>query len=419
MVPQAIEWNRLGSFQDVTLRLIAERILPHCNELSEVASPSTRASGHHCRVSSAVAKFRTRRASSPLAGLQSGSNKTGHFMNKSVSEGLASKRSKGSTSILPGIEVFVQGEMSNQRPSLPPPKASFHVYCSASNPGAIELMHELSTVMSMECKTSSRPNKKKSQQRRFANQIPLAALQAVWQHQRRRWSVKTSTVRSDLHDLHITSDVTELRNCDCMLVYLNALTWTRGDEESEQFGNEVHRAMDSGVHLVLAHEMMGVGQDDRHPCEFDAFFGCDRGTTPPELLHRGIYRDIATPLKGRVWRRASMAMLLEAIAARDGIQTEEGEKVEPSQDEQRSSHREATWSSRRTSSRRKSKSWPSVVPDPALGVLRWFLGEDYPADAAAIEMTVESDQAELRSASNGIISATTCGLKPDDASSWA
>ena len=45
----------------------------------------------------------------------------------------------------------------------------------------------------------------------------------------------------------------------------------------------------------------------RPACEFSDFFA----STPPELLRKGIYSKIATPLKGGPWRDVSLLMLLE------------------------------------------------------------------------------------------------------------
>lgn len=36
---------------------------------------------------------------------------------------------------------------------------------------------------------------------------------------------------------------------------------------------------------------------------------CPEGATPEDLLHRGVYSEIAVPLKGGPWREASMALL--------------------------------------------------------------------------------------------------------------
>jgi hypothetical protein len=53
--------------------------------------------------------------------------------------------------------------------------------------------------------------------------------------------------------LAATAKRADLAECDHMLLYLNALTWTRG-AESDILADEVAQAMDLGVHLLLAHE---------------------------------------------------------------------------------------------------------------------------------------------------------------------
>ena len=99
-----------------------------------------------------------------------------------------------------------------------------------------------------------------------------------------------------------------------MICYLTGQTWTSG-EASTAFALEVEQAMDAGVSLLLVHEMSGVGgQAARHACEFGDFFACDDGATPEELLRRGIYSQIATPLKGSEWRKASMVMIALNLA---------------------------------------------------------------------------------------------------------
>ena len=107
--------------------------------------------------------------------------------------------------------------------------------------------------------------------------------------------------------------------------------------------------MDMGVHLLLAHEMLGLGQDGRHPCEFGDFFRCERGATPAKLLARDVYGHIAIPLRGSAWRQTSMLILAKAFASYD-----RGENVlEASGTEEllraqrwRLDPRSATWSKR-------------------------------------------------------------------------
>jgi len=80
--------------------------------------------------------------------------------------------------------------------------------------------------------------------------------------------------------------------------------------------------------VLLVHEMSGVGQAARFGCEFASFFSCAKGATPPELLSRGIYSSVAVPLKGGLWREASMALLGMAL----GMSKEEAEYAKEGHD---------------------------------------------------------------------------------------
>ena len=207
---EPIEWNRIGHFQDVTMRLIAERLMP-----------------------------------------------------------------PGSAST-----TYVDRELvtSKLRP-LPPCRKSFHIYCSsAHNPGAKAFLEEV------------------SRERGFA------------------LHVDTRTAMARPNELCVATEKTQLEDCDQMLLYLTAQTWTRGDGGSAALGEEVKRAMDLDMNVLLAHEMPGAGgQAERFGCEFGTFFSCPDGATPPELLKRGIYSTIAVPLKGGAWREASMALMGMAL----------------------------------------------------------------------------------------------------------
>jgi hypothetical protein len=242
---EAIEWNRIGAFQDVTIRLLATQIVRH--------------------------------------------NGTGRTTQLAPAPAHSPRHSKATNDDVNGDAFFVQSELANQRPTLREPVGTFHIYCSEHNEGSIALMDELATMMDLGL-----------------------GINSVTQRECPR---KRSSSSARLNLLRVSSEIASLNRCEHMLVYLNDQTWTRGESGSVQFAADVHQAMDAGVRLLLAHEMVGLGQDQRHPCNFGIFFACDRGTTPQELLHRGIYGAIATPLKGLQWRQASMAMLLNAISA--------------------------------------------------------------------------------------------------------
>lgn len=117
--------------------------------------------------------------------------------------------------------------------------------------------------------------------------------------------------------LSLRQDDSHLTDCDHMLLYLTADTWSI--TQSQALAAEVNNALDLGVHVLLAHEMHGMDdQDARSGCEFGLFFS----NTPPELLHRGIYSEIAVALKGGEWREASMCLLHAALMHedKDGVQ---------------------------------------------------------------------------------------------------
>jgi len=59
-----------------------------------------------------------------------------------------------------------------------------------------------------------------------------------------------------------------------------------------------------------------LANEERRAVDFGAFFSCEDGTTPQELLRAGIYNQIAIALKGGPWRRASLVVIASALAQR-------------------------------------------------------------------------------------------------------
>ena len=166
--------------------------------------------------------------------------------------------------------TYVDRELASKelRP-LPPPAAEFHVFCSALNPGALELMDEV-------------------------------------EHAR--------LAQAQSQKLALTTDVSQLARSDCFLLYLASQTWTRGAAASAALEAQLVDAMGLGVRVLLAHEMPGMGgQEARFACEFSTFFSSADGSTPGELLRRGIYSTIAVPLKGGPWRETSKVLLAIAL----------------------------------------------------------------------------------------------------------
>ena len=270
---EPIEWNRIGYFQDVTMRLIAERLLP------------------------------------------------GDCAGTTIVDNELSSQTHGG---LPKLGTELE----------------FHIYHSPLNPGAYQLLQELadarqfelaeqsisSVVASMSSKSSrgsssfgafselsaSLFNNSSQRLGKKLGQTLQRSCRSASRHASRMRS-KWIQSRSALPDmLFVTEDPAWLPKCEHMLLYLTSATWTRGTD-SAALAQQVMRAQDLGIHVLLAHEMPGLGNASRNPCEFGAFFSSPHGATPTELLKRGIYKEIAVTLKGGPWRDTSMMMLCSAI----------------------------------------------------------------------------------------------------------
>jgi hypothetical protein len=158
--------------------------------------------------------------------------------------------------------------------------------------------------------------------------------------------------------LATTSDPAQLRHCAAFLLHLTRKTWTSG-ESSAALAHQVLEAMDAGVELLLTHEMPGLGSnEERDACRFELFFACDDGTTPDELLARGVYRSVALALKGGPLRLVSMALIHQAIANLG----QPGARWRPKWSRLLSSWSESSWSRLSWS----EASWPSLTESSGL-----------------------------------------------------
>ena len=210
-------------------------------------------------------------------------------------------------------QTYLQREIINEKAVFQPPTMRFHIYCSDKNRGAMQLLEEFADNMGLTLQLAP------------SGLAQAGRCSSFHLERQKRANLQSTT-------LHVTNDIEQLRNCDFMLVYLTAQTWTRPDASS-MFGSEVGRAMDAGVKLLLAHEMIGVGgQESRFGCEFANFFSCDDGATPRQLLERGIYGTIAVALKGGNWRKTSMVMLAKAFAGSDAVNQEDADELKKAQE---------------------------------------------------------------------------------------
>ena len=172
--------------------------------------------------------------------------------------------------------VYLQGEAENQRVRLKRPQHSYHLYCSPLNPGGADLVDELRIA--------------------FAQDLKL---------------------------LKVSTDISQLEDCDRFLIYLNSRTWTRGTD-SDAFAHEVVLALQAGLPLLPVHEFpsaisRSVISRERHACDFGDFF--NDGWTPKHLMmgEHDIYQVIAIALKDAEWRKAGLAAVRSKLAAHPGV----------------------------------------------------------------------------------------------------
>lgn len=124
---ETIEWNRIGAFQDVSMRLIAQRLDSSCRLFKRM----TRAQQGNAELDSSTSH----------AGKQSPS----------------SKRSRSKEA------VYVQGELIQKEVVLhaPSPPYAFHAFCSAHNLGSSDLMAEVGLELGIEVITTDDPRELK------------------------------------------------------------------------------------------------------------------------------------------------------------------------------------------------------------------------------------------------------------------
>ena len=274
-----IEWNRIGVFQEVSLRLIAERLLSRQRRrrssasLSEASALTRRKSAFSpSRLSSAFIGRRSSltdlssRDSLPRRRKESASPSRSlrTFISRHSSLQEQSRHSTAPSHSFHTALTYTQTDITRVAYILPAPRKRrrFHLYCSRQVYGSLDLVQEVQAAHNL--------------------------------------------------DVHVSHELRELQECERMLVYLHKGTWRVG-EASAQFAQEVATALRSGVQLLLAHEMPGADQAARSGVEFAAFFDCEQGTTPPQLIRAGIYSQIAVALKGGAHRTVSMALLAKAL----------------------------------------------------------------------------------------------------------
>jgi len=296
--------------------------------------------------------------------------------------------------------TLVQDEVAFKHVELPALLRGQHVFCSPDNPGALELLEELAVALKLKISVrvdggEASPDRKLSRlvgRRLKHSPRKVESAQSVGSMvttggvtaMKRENSTKGLMERASTK-LHVSHGFISNFGSDasCMLVYLDSRTWTRGDD-SLAFAQEVHKAMEMDLLLLLAHEMPGLGQEDQHPCEFGDFFG----NTPPELLSAGIYNDIAMPLRGGMWRPVSMVMLGKAVRKASMAKSDEQYNASSSSFSRRWLRSFSSFSSHSSA---KTLAEPATVQEPAGGGVsaKTTKKQGVEIDATAVQVTSE------------------------------
>ena len=108
-------------------------------------------------------------------------------------------------------QTYLEGELVTQRPTIAPPSQSkrYHLFVSPHNRGAMELVKEVQDAL--------------------------------------RWH----------HQLRVTDDLEAMSECERMLLYLTAQTWTGSEDTVSRLTMDVASAMALGVEIFLVHEVPG------------------------------------------------------------------------------------------------------------------------------------------------------------------
>ena len=271
-----VEWNRIGVFQEVSLRLIAERLLSKQRRRESAASLSEDARQKSAcsprRLSAAIINRRlSLQDSAPTDSTSLGRKSafsprrlSGAFVKRHSSLQEPSRGNTVSSYQLHAALTYVQSDITRKAYILPAPRRGrrFHLYCSREVYGSLEVAEEVQAAYRL--------------------------------------------------DLRVSQELDDMRDCERMLVYLHKGTWRTGPAR-EAFTQEVVTALHCGVQLLLAHEMLGADAEARGGVDFATFFDCEQGTTPPQLVRAGVYSQIAVALKGGQHRKVSMALFAKAL----------------------------------------------------------------------------------------------------------
>ena len=264
-----IEWERVGCFLDINLRVLVAPFLklPRSKQLVESSISN---------VNLILKRSSTMTSSTMSMALRaSAMSISSNFLPRNEDAQNEDKRTPNATAEQPRTEddairpsqLYIARELNALGAvCLKRPRKAFHLYVSQNNPGAEALVQELKQL------------------------LPC------------------------MSGLTYTSDATKAEECDCMLLLLNGLTWN-GVNTSSNLALEVMSVLAARRPYILAHESEAFEADQdrnvaRYGVDFATFFDC----TPKHLISSGLYHPIAVMLKGGIKREASLTQLAAEFA---------------------------------------------------------------------------------------------------------
>lgn len=321
-----LDWSRDLAYLNVTIRLLAERVIfvdvESLRSGSLSRSPSQRSKSVSKRSKSVVASVRRSLTKRPFA---------------VPSKEQALRDAQDDAAVVAAVAAA---------PARPPASTRTILGLSARTSTVVSTLRMTSPDMLFRSSTKALI----AQQKTYFKRDPVLRKPPKWSEQPRGgyeyhiFVSKHNDYANALCDevqaaqritLKVTNDVSQVAKCERMLVYLTSTTWTRG-VQSDNFAHDVRKAMENGVHLLLAHEVPGSEQDDvikalgsepvsgkvrtrpRNAATFDSFEEYHRSNERQRELHKkGMYKNVAVPLKGEQWRHVSMCLL--AAVLRHGL----------------------------------------------------------------------------------------------------
>ena len=295
----ALEWERVAYFQEVTIRLLAERI---ANPVGTTYIPAELV---HQVVAGGVPKLKdTKKYHVYVSRNNPGADKL-------IAEVCAQHGVK-----VRGITARWRGRKGDMPAKLQRSKSkiTFHQHSMASSPNRF-LRRSSKSGKSFSAEISSFWRERSSNlSEHSASEGDMEEPSEAGNSAQSAFLKALGLALQDPEDapLLCTENASEVGECKAMLLYLTSETWTDPDGRSKDLADELAHAMQLDIPLILAHEQVSAveAENERNACRFDDFFSNVDGQTPQELLKKGIYDTIAVPLKAAAWRDASLKMLI-------------------------------------------------------------------------------------------------------------